>query len=220
MPVLNLLAYPRDQWPGRLLDVMLDPAGREGGVLFDVMEASALLFKKRGHYGSGVRNHLSLHKGQLWSGRVERGHFAGQVLMLTLAKAEAGEKRPSVNAALSDLQPALEKRLGWGKGAGITKLDAAWQHFRPTAHLWAAREALIVCDGYDPLLFLEWIIVAEELRHRGEALRPPNAGSPVLDPDKTWKMPDELELPAVPLELPSVDTIISKIESPAFPLTD
>jgi len=219
MPVLNLLAYPRDEWPSRLWDVMLDPAGAEGGALFDAMEASALLSKKRGRYGSGVRNHLLLHEHQLRSGKMWRGLLAGQVLMLTLAKAEAGEKRTSVNAALSDLQPVLQKRLVWGRGGGITELKATWQGFRPTAHLWAAREAEIVGDRYDPLLVLEWITVAEELRRRGEALRPPNAKNPVLDPCTTWKMPDELELPAPPLTLPSVDSTLSKIESPEPPLT-
>ncbi len=213
MPVLNLLAYPRDEWPSRLLGVMLDPAGAESGALFDAMEAAAFLFKNRGHYGSGVRNHLLLHEHQLRSGKMWRGLLAGHTLMLTLAKAEAGEKRTSVNAALSDLQPALERRLGWGNGAGITELKAAWQDFRPVAHLWAAREAEIVGDRYDPLLVLEWLTVAEELRRRGEALRPPRAKTPVLDPGTTWRMPDELALPSATMKLPSAKTIISKIES-------
>ncbi len=68
-----------------------------------------------------------------------------------------------------------------------------------------------LCD--DPPLFLEWIAGAEDLRRRGEAFRPPKAKSPVLDPGTTWRMPDELALPSVTLELPPVDTIISKIVS-------
>ena len=65
----------------------------------------------------------------------------------------------------------------------------------------------------DPPELLEWIAVAEELRRRGEALRPPKAKTPVLDPGTTWRMPDELELPTAAVRLPSVKAIISEIES-------
>ena len=65
----------------------------------------------------------------------------------------------------------------------------------------------------DPPLFLEWIAGAKDLRRRGEAFRPLKAKAPVLDPCTTWRMPDELALPSATLALPSVDMIISKIES-------
>ncbi len=67
--------------------------------------------------------------------------------------------------------------------------------------------------GDDPQVLLEWIAGAEDLRRRGEALRPSKAKAPVLDPGTTWQMPDELALPPPTLVLPSVDTIISRIES-------
>ncbi len=213
MPILNLPAYPRHEWSARLLDVMLDPVAAPGGALFDALEAGALLLKKRGHPGGGVRNHMLLRERQLRSGPMWRGPAAGYVLILTLAKAEAGEKRTGVNAALSDLQPALEKRLGWGNGGGISELKAAWRDFRPTAHLWARQSMGPMGELCDDLpLFLEWIAGAEDLRRRGEAFRPPKAKTPVLDPSTTWRMPDELALPSATLELPSVDTIISTIE--------
>ncbi len=214
MPILNLLDYPCKEWPTLLVDVMLDPVAAPGGALFDAMEADVLLLKKRGHRRSSVRNHMLLRARQLRSGTMWRGVAAGYVLVLTLVKAEAGEKRTGVNAALSDLQPALEKRLGWGNGGGISELKAAWRDFRPTAHLWARQSMGPMGELCDDLpLFLEWIAGAEDLRRRGEAFRPPKAKPPVLDPGTTWRMPDELVLPSATLELPSVDTIISKIES-------
>lgn len=213
MPILTLPDYPQE-WPGQLMDVMHTPVGTERGKLFDAIEADALLLKRRGRPGAAVRNHLKLSESKLRSGTMWRGPVAGYVLMLTLAKAEAGEKRTGVHMALSDLQTALEKRLGWGNGAGISELKTTWRDFRSVAHLWAAQNMCPMGDlFYDPPLFLKWIARAEDLRRRGEAFRPPNAKAPVLDPGTTWRMPDELKLPPVTVLLPSVDTMILKIES-------
>ena len=62
MPILNLLAYPRHEWPDRLLDVMHTPAGAPGGALFDAIEAD-----KQGRSGNAVEYHLRSSKRQLKS---------------------------------------------------------------------------------------------------------------------------------------------------------
>ena len=54
----------------------------------------------------------------------------------------------------------------------------------------------------DPPELLELIAVAEELRRRGEAFQPQTATAPVLDPSTMWRMPDELALPSVEVDLP------------------
>ena len=204
MPILNLLAYPRNKWPDRLLDVMHDPAG--DGALYDAIEAD-----KQGRSGNAVEYHLRSSKRQLKSRETWRFFTVGYVLILTLARAEAGEKHTSVNAAMSEVKDALGIRVK-GYGAGLTELYASWRAFRPVAHLWAA-QSMCSCPmkELEPPAFLEWIAGAEDLRRRGEAFRPPKAKTPVLDPSTTWKMPDELKLPPMTVPLPSVDEIILKI---------
>ncbi len=206
MPILNLPAYPRHEWPARLLDVMHDPADDGGGALIDAIEAD-----KQGRSGNAVEYHLRSSKRQLKSRETWRFFTVGYVLILTLAKAEAGEKCTSVNEAMSEVKDALGIRVK-GYGAGLTELYASWRAFRPVAHLWAA-QCSIECPmkELEPPAFLEWLAGAEDLRRRGEAFRPK---VPVLDPGTTWRMPDELVLPSVPFELPPVDTIIPKIILP------
>ena len=113
MSILNLPAYPRHEWPDLLLDVMHTPGGDEGGALFDAIEADNSLLAKRGRRGAAVQNHLLLSKRQLRSGAMWRGFTVGYVLMLTLARAEAGEKRKGfkLNAA-GGKHGAVGHRLG------------------------------------------------------------------------------------------------------------
>lgn len=215
MPILNLTSYPRDEWPGRLWDVMCDPAGAERGALFDAIDADKMFHEKRGRPGSSVKNHLLVRRSQLKPQFMWRPLVAGYVLLLTLAKAEAGEKRTGVRAALYDLESALQKRVGWGNGVGLTELKGIWHDFRSTAHLWAGHSMCpMVARGDDPQVLLEWIAGAEDLRRRGEALRPLKQKLPVLDPDTTWRMPDELVLPSMQVDLPPAGAIILEIESP------
>ncbi len=99
MPILNLPAYPRHEWPDKLQIVMLDPAAGPDGPLSDAMEASRSLLEKSGRLGAFVDNQLSARAPQLLSRKMWRGILAGYVLLLTLARAEAGEKRKGVKAA-------------------------------------------------------------------------------------------------------------------------
>ncbi len=212
MPILNLPACPRDECPRRVWDAMNTPAGAESGALFDAMEVDADLFKKRGRRGDAVINHNLVRGRQLRSGEIWRGTAAGCVLIRMLAKPEAGEKIKSFEASLREIRDALEKSLGHHKGGGLTELKATWLTFRPFAHLWAAQSMCSMfelCDDHP--LFLEWIAGAEDLRRRGEALRPPWSRTTVLDPGTTWRMPDELVLPSVKVTLPSAGEIISEI---------
>ncbi len=110
MPVLTPPDYPHE-WPAQLAAVMLTPVGAESGALFDAIDADALLFKKRGRLGASAQNHLLLRERQLRSRAMWKGVAAGYVLMLTLAKAEAGEKRKGFKTAMSEVQSALKKRL-------------------------------------------------------------------------------------------------------------
>ena len=216
MPVLNLLAHPPHEWPDLLLDLMHDPAAAPGGALFDAIEADDLLLEKRGRPGAAVLNHMKLADRQNRAGELWRGFAAGHVLLLTLAAAQAGEKRKGIKAARSAVQSALRKRVGWRKGAGMSELKTTWQNFRPVAHFWAAqnlRPRPMRELREDPPLFLVWLAVAEDLRRRGEAFRPLTGKTPILDPCTMWRMPAELALPEVKVKLPSVDTIISKIKS-------
>ncbi len=214
MPILNLPAYPRREWPDKLQIVMLDPAAGPDGPLSDAIEATRLLFEMRGRWGAAVENHMRVRRPQLLSRARWRGAQAGYVLMLTLARAEAGEKRKSVKEALNKMESTLKKRAEWRGGGGETDLKTTWRCYRPVAHLWAAQSMCTMFKlGDDPQVLLEWIAGAEDLRRRGEAFRPPKAKAPVLDPGTTWRMPDELALPPPTLVLPSVDTIISRIES-------
>ena len=207
MPILNLPAYPRGEWPDKLQIVMLDPAAGPDGPLSDAMEASRSLFEKSGRLGAFVENQLSAKPPQLLSRKMWRGILAGYVLLLTLARAEAGENRKGVKAARKKMEFTLKKRKGWKGGGAETDMKTTWQNYRPVAHLWAAQSMCpMFKPGDDPQVLLEWIAGAEDLRRRGEAFL-------VLDPGVTWRMPDEFPLPAPTLELPSVDAIISKIES-------
>ncbi len=212
MPILNLPAYPHDEWPRRVWDAMNTPAGAKLGALSDAMEADADLLKNRGRHGDIVQNHNLKRDRQLRSGQTWRGTVAGFVLIRMLAKQEAGEKIKSFEASLREIRDALEKSLGHHKGGGLTELKATWLAWRPVAHLWAAQNMRSIFELYDEhALFLEWISGAEDLRRRGEALRPPWSRVPILDSGTTWRMPDDLVLPSVTVPLPSVDTILSEI---------
>jgi hypothetical protein len=214
MPVLNLLAYPRDQWHRRLWGVMLTPVGAESGALFDAMEADVRLRKETGRRGRSLPNHLLSQKRQIQSGPMWRGFTVGYVLMLTLAKAEAGEKRKGIRTAMSEVQSALEEGFGRKKDDSLSELRRSWRAFKPTAHLWGMQSMCWLGElRDDPPPFLKWIAGAEDLRRRGEAFRPLTAKSPILDPDTAWRMPDDLALPSVAVPWPSADTILSRIKS-------
>jgi len=59
----------------------------------------------------------------------------------------------------------------------------------------------------DPTARLQFLAVAEALRAMGEstyARGQRRKGGPLLDPQETWKVPADLSLPPVTLELPDV----------------
>ena len=218
MPVLNLPAYPRHEWPNRLQNVMLYPASGLDGPLSDaIVEASRSLTDateaSRPLFDAAMENQLRPSKVQFKSRKMWRGCLAGYVLLLTLARAEAGENRKGVKAAFKKMEPTLKKRKGWKGGGAETDMKTTWRNYRPVAHLWAAQSmGTMFKPGDDPQVLLEWIAGAEDLRHRGEALGPSRAQVPVLDPETMWRMPNELVLPSMGVPLPSVDTIISEIK--------
>ena len=165
---------------------------------------------------------LSLHTALSKAAKSVRyeGALSGEILLFILRCAEHSPKDMSVLKAVDLIGRALvkdsvriRKQGGRTIAASRTVIMNAWTAFRPVAHFWAAVQLWKVegrVTEWPYLLFrvddlLEFIALAEDLRHRGEALYAhgqKTLGRSVLDPSATWRAPDCLALPNVQVTLP------------------
>jgi hypothetical protein len=241
MPILPLDQYPRAAWPVLIIDVMLDPDQTTGQRLFksmwrgaEVMAAErregdrnlspefardflhrAIRASKQERTTDVLKDLRAKHQtATLW-----RGPVSGLVLLLTLARHHEGfpaaivgsSAAASVNSVLRDVRALLQPAIK--RGAGETEIKSSWRAYASVAHLWAGLHswnwAKIVSDHE---LMDDWLAGAEDLRRQGESYRPGKARAPLLDPDRTWRLPASMNLPQTKYPLPSSDSIIEGLQ--------
>ena len=139
------------------------------------------------------------------------GHTAGDILLYVLA---AASDRPA-DATLRKARYLLERRNAGDKSrrgkvrpASPAAIKAAWGAYRSVAHFYAAINLQRQRNDL-PLTYFEdmpmLLTGAECLRRRGEAFKPPGSATPVLRPDETWRIPQNLKLPVVDIVLEGID---------------
>ena len=155
-------------------------------------------------------NEISLPEMQSKAGE-ERGLLAAFLLLHTLAQGDEG----SLENAITALSTAAGRKISVS-GRSRAALHAVWRTFKPAVHLCAVRLVLpslwreAVEDPLDPVKLRAFLAAAERLRKAGEAHRAPGADGPLLNPAKSWRVPDSLLLPEIaPLSdwLPSVEQL-------------
>jgi len=134
------------------------------------------------------------------------GRVAGIILTETLARRELHPNAPNMGH--------VKKRLGAGlKNLKVSKAtidDTIWPRFACVAHLWAAYLALMETTGSDVFPcqvrhFPGFLAVAEANRIEGQNYRIKQASRPVLDAEKTWRVPDGVILPKIPSKFEPVN---------------
>ena len=167
-----------------------------GAEAADLVEA-AILLPQVSRVGQGLRLPIGQHRAVL------HGMIAGRILMAALGFADAKKR--------VQLKPTIELAVrGKRKILSITQLTyekTVWTGYRSVAPLWAA--SIIISNrnkclkGLPPPQFFPcplrdldlFLVVAEELRQRGEIVKWWQSSKCVLDPDKTWKVPHGVSLP-------------------------
>lgn len=136
------------------------------------------------------------------------GTVAAQSLCWVLSCAERSPAQASLLSARRALEPGLRKTFR--RGTSPANLKMVWKRYMPVAHFWmtlfAWRELWKESAGNGSKLAL-WLALAEETRRLGEGFVPLRASTPVLDPTRTWKVPDRFLLPKVTVEMPHFDEI-------------
>lgn len=153
-----------------------------------------------------------------------RGFLVGEVLAYICCQAQIDPASASRNKAQYLQRMNLEAASETGPTPGVPISERSqhesWKVFSPSAHLWTAMFLLSCGESDDPgklkfgTLMLKHDDIprllgyAEFFRKIGETLVPkgqrPTANSPcssVLDPEDTWKPPEDLEVPEVELDL-------------------
>jgi hypothetical protein len=135
-----------------------------------------------------------------------------RVVGYLLVRVLASRPRGSLNDAITALITG-DGRRPTVPGASEATIRRRWKEYRSVAHLAAAivyhRDLFLanpasmgLRTSYSPIgagLALAW---AESARVAGEQYRAPRARKPLLDDERTWKVPPSLRLPLVQLELP------------------
>lgn len=160
-----------------------------------------------------------------------RGYLVGEVLALICFKSQYDPASASRNKAQYLQRLCLEDaaranpRMSWPKSE--RSQHQSWREFSPVAHLWAglilfsqwesgsSEDASFRVLGFRHDEIPQLLGFAEYFRKIGEKFEPtgqrPTAESPsktVLDPEETWKCPEDLEIPEVDLEFtPSEETV-------------
>lgn len=148
------------------------------------------------------------------------GYLAGEVLLFVLSAAEHDPQNASVKRAIHILRSRFEAdrvESGVPFRTGRSTLLADWGRFKEVAHLWAALNlwtrdmnqdlaSAFEPEQDDPTGGLPaFLAIAEELRRRGEMFfsrGQSENGTPLLDPNKTWRTPPDLVLPTVKCGVP------------------
>jgi hypothetical protein len=108
---------------------------------------------------------------------------------------------------LQAIKKFVSERLGktpYFERVSVSTIDnAIWRTFRPVAHLWAAHymaantPELPRADRRRNPPLQQFLGMAEALRAMGEAQRMRQSAETLLNPDATWRVPDDLFVPVV-----------------------
>ena len=127
---------------------------------------------------------------------IDTSHYRvpGFLLIRTVASKPNGSLNDAIRVA-SESHPKMSKET----------IGRLWRPHMPIAHFgavlwWCCRDFV----RSNPRDCLEW---AESLRAAGEKHRSPRSRRPLLDPQRTVKMPSSLGLRIVPLDLPPAEEI-------------
>jgi hypothetical protein len=143
--------------------------------------------------------------------RHDQGRLAGAILVLIKQLQDHGIEE-GVNKAIHML-------IHWHKAGdlvcpiptGRTSLQHYWSHFKPVAHLWAdvyLHTRHVICPQPHLQTSREQIMAflarAEWFQRFGEQHIPKRSNPPVptLPPEHLWRVPAEVPLPVVDLQLP------------------
>ena len=154
--------------------------------------------------------------------RLIPGLLVGKMLTFQLSCAVHHPEFAGVGPARRALSKTLKgKRTFDCKQVPVSdgSLRHAWPDFKPAAHLWAAWSAwdkiLQPKDSAQPLRNwysypeceqLRYLALSEDLRRKAESRK-------ILDPAKTWKVPEDLVLPDETLSiLPLSEDLLDRLE--------
>ena len=134
------------------------------------------------------------------------GWVASDVLLFVLLNVETGNRdQATISKGIERFErflakPANKHHQMPREKSGLIKM---WSNFKPVAHLWAACRVIGMEheNGVDEVSTGRLLAISEELRRRGESYVPKHCKYPVLSPDKSWKLPDGLDLPNVEVDL-------------------
>ena len=140
---------------------------------------------------------------QLVPSAMRGGPLAAKTLLLVLSLAAHFPHQASLGTAFRWWQAQLKGH----RGGSTANLKKAWSRFAPVSHLWAALEInrklwMEAGSTGGGSKMAEWLAWAELFRVKGERWTPYRADGPLLDPVRTWKVPDTFLLPKVEVELP------------------
>jgi hypothetical protein len=135
-----------------------------------------------------------------------RGLVAGLLLYEVVGWASLN---PAI-AGLGRVKAHIVKRRIFPRVSVKTIDNIIWPSFKPVAHLWAAyqsirlstRDVAFPCRIRD---LQEFLSTAESFRQAGERLKPKQARETILDPNKTWRPPSTIVVPAIDLDFERVD---------------
>ena len=145
------------------------------------------------------------------------GARAGDIFLWQLLCSESHPEHAGVGKAIhfyrSIHQAAATStsRRVWSRA----KVLPEWKRFKPVAHLWAAlllwQRDFNEDPSFDPFRSLDdeaalvrFLSLAEELRRRGRSILIPGKGTPVIDPEATWRAPADLQLGSFWLRPPAL----------------
>ena len=139
------------------------------------------------------------------------GHTAGDILLYVLAAASDRPADATIHKArylVGKRNAARTSRRRKVTPASPAAIKTAWTAYRSVAHFYAAVSLQRQHNDLALTYFEEMPILltgAECLRRRGEAFKPPGSATPVLRPDETWRIPQNLKLPEVDIVLEGID---------------
>jgi hypothetical protein len=116
----------------------------------------------------------------------------------------------AINLMCAEHHPELlgYRRAGRFSGHSLSTVKRAWSRFAPVSHL-------LLAGSFNPHdgeqdereWFLQYLAYAEAVRLLGESVfaHGQAAGSPLLNPDETWKCPSAIVLPSADVSFPPLN---------------
>jgi hypothetical protein len=141
---------------------------------------------------------------------LNRAEVASQLFLYVLSCASHSDPQEpaTLEHAYKMISTAGEK-YGTLPGFGRSQLVDIFSDFAPSIHLITARSISgldfwhAAVRSRNGAVLAQFLANAEMLRQKGEAHKVAHSKTPLLDPDKTWRVPDWIELPAAyPKEFP------------------